>query len=37
VLDLSEEQYAGGVRHQIESLRKRASTAEKKLSDIAAA
>jgi hypothetical protein len=37
VLDLSEEQYTGGVRHQIESLRKRASTAEKKLSDIAAA
>ena len=37
VLDLSEEQYTGGVRHQMESLRKRASTAEKKLSDIAAA
>ena len=37
VLDLSEEQYTGGVRHQIESLRKRATTAEKKLSDIAAA
>jgi len=36
VLDLSEEQYTGGVRHQIESLRKRATTAEKKLSDIAA-
>jgi len=37
VLDLSEEQYTGGVRHQIESLRKRATTAERKLSDIAAA
>jgi len=37
VLDLSEEQYTGGVRHQIETLRKRATTAEKKLSDIAAA
>jgi len=37
VLDLSEEQYTGGVRHQIESLRKRATTAEKRLSDIAAA
>ena len=34
VLDLSEEQYTGGVRHQIESLRKRATTAEKKLGEI---
>jgi len=37
VLDLSDEQYTGGVRHQVETLRKRATTAEKKLSDIAAA
>ena len=37
VLELSEEQYTGGVRHQVETLRKRATTAEKKLSDIAAA
>jgi len=35
VLDLSEEQYTGGVRHQIESLRKRATTAEKKVTEIA--
>ena len=37
VLELSDEQYTGGVRHQVETLRKRATTAEKKLSDIAAA
>jgi hypothetical protein len=37
VLELSDEQYTGGVRHQMETLRKRASTAEKKLSDIATA
>ncbi len=37
VLELSDEQYTGGVRHQVESLRKRATTAEKKLTDIAAA
>ena len=37
VLELSEEQYTGGVRHQVETLRKRATTAEKKLSDIASA
>ncbi len=37
VLELSDEQYTGGVRHQVETLRKRASQAEKKLSDIAAA
>ncbi|MFB3882457.1 MAG: hypothetical protein ACE149_14415 [Armatimonadota bacterium] len=37
VLELSDEQYTGGVRHQVETLRKRASAAEKKLSDIAAA
>ncbi len=37
VLELSDEQYTGGVRHQVEALRKRASAAEKKLSDIAAA
>ncbi len=37
VLELSDEQYTGGVRHQVETLRKRASAAEKKLTDIAAA
>jgi hypothetical protein len=37
VLELSEEQYTGGVRHQVETLRKRATTAERKLSDIASA
>ncbi len=37
VLDLSEEQYTGGVRHQLETLRRRATSAEKRLSDIAAA
>jgi len=37
VLELSDEQYTGGVRHQVETLRKRATTAEKNLSDIAAA
>ena len=35
VLDISEEQYTGGVRHQIESLRKRATTAEKKVAETA--
>lgn len=37
VLELSDEQYTGGVRHQVESLRKRATTAEKKLGEIASA
>jgi hypothetical protein len=37
VLDLSEEQYTGGVRHQMDTLKRRATSAEKQLSDIAAA
>jgi hypothetical protein len=36
-LDLSDEQYTGGVRSQMETLRQRAKAAEKKLTDIAAA
>jgi len=36
-LDLSDEQYTGGVRQQLEGLRRRASGAEKQLAEIAAA
>jgi hypothetical protein len=37
VLDISEEQYTGGVRQQIETFKRRATTAERRLADIAAA
>jgi hypothetical protein len=37
VLEISEEQYTGGVRQHIETLKRRASTAERRLSEIAAA
>lgn len=37
VLEISEEQYTSGVRQQMESLRRRATSAEKRLSEIAAA
>jgi len=35
VLELSDEQYTGGVRHQVESVRKRATKAERKLGETA--
>ncbi len=37
VLEISEEQYTGGVRQQIETFKRRATTAERRLADIAAA
>jgi len=37
VLEVSEDQYTSGVRQQMESLRRRATSAEKRLSEIAAA
>jgi len=37
VLDISEEQYTGGVRQHIETLKRRASTAERRLAEIASA
>jgi len=37
VLELSEEQYTGGVRQQIETLKRRATAAERRLAEIAAA
>ena len=36
-LEISEEQYTGGVRQQIETFKRRATTAERRLADIAAA
>jgi hypothetical protein len=37
VLEISEEQYTGGVRQHIETLKRRASTAERRLAEIASA